>query len=85
MKKFDHYRANTGSPREIIKAAYAVYDFIDEETWLSMLRERNDLTHIYDGQAAARLADRIIKEYIPLFTELQDRIEYRYGAVLAEL
>lgn len=27
-------QANTGSPREILKAAYTVYDFMEEETWL---------------------------------------------------
>ncbi|MDD6037122.1 MAG: HI0074 family nucleotidyltransferase substrate-binding subunit [Lachnospiraceae bacterium] len=35
--------ANTGSPREIIKSAYSVYDFIEEQIWLSMLRVRNDM------------------------------------------
>ena len=36
---------NSGSPREIIKEAYKMYDCIEEEVWLSMLRDRNDLTH----------------------------------------
>ena len=40
-------QAATGSPREIIKTAYAYYDFIDESVWLGMLRDRNDTTHIY--------------------------------------
>ena len=35
-------QAATGSPREIIKTAYAYYDFIDESVWLGMLRDRND-------------------------------------------
>ena len=52
--------ANTGSPREIIKASYAVYEFIDEKVWLSMLKERNDMTHIYDGNAAKELVGKII-------------------------
>jgi len=26
--------ANTGSPREIVKAAYTVYEFIEEEVWI---------------------------------------------------
>lgn len=39
-------QAATGSPREIIKTAYAYYDFIDESVWLGMLRDRND-TLIY--------------------------------------
>ena len=41
--------AATGSPREIIKAAYAYYDWMDEEIWLHMLRDRNDTAHIYDA------------------------------------
>ena len=56
--------ANTGSPREIIKAAYAVYEFIDEKVWLSMLKQRNDMTHIYDGNVAKELVENIINEYI---------------------
>ncbi len=31
--------AATGSPREIIKAAYAYYDWMDEENWSHMLRD----------------------------------------------
>lgn len=38
-------RLQQGSPREIIKTAYAYYDFIDESVWLGMLRDRNDTTH----------------------------------------
>lgn len=42
LKEFMRYEgkaiANTGSPREIIKAAYSVYPFIDEEIFLSMLK-----------------------------------------------
>ena len=39
----------SGSPRIIIKEAYLLYDFLDEETWLCMLRARNDVTHIYNS------------------------------------
>ena len=67
--------ANTGSPREIIKASYAVYEFIDEKVWLSMLKERNDMTHIYDGNAAKELVGKIINEYIPTFYMMQNEIE----------
>ena len=30
-------QAATGSPREIIKTAYAYYDFIDESVWLGII------------------------------------------------
>ena len=52
--------ANSGSPREILKAAYEVYDFIDEDVWLDMLKARSDMTHIYDGDAAKRLVNDIL-------------------------
>ena len=74
--------ANTGSPREIIKASYAVYEFIDEKIWLSMLKERNDMTHIYDGNKAKELVAKIIGEYIPAFCCMQKEIENRYQGIL---
>lgn len=72
----------TGAPREIIKAAYQCFDFMDEEKWLQMLGERNSMTHIYDGEAAKRLTDKIIEEFIPEFVNLQTVIEERYGEIL---
>ena len=74
--------ANTGSPREIIKASYAVYEFIDEKIWLSMLKERNDMKHIYDGNKAKELVAKIIGEYIPAFCCMQKEIENRYQGIL---
>ncbi len=72
--------ASTGSPRAVIKAAYTVFDFIDEKVWLSMLRARNDMTHIYGGEAAKRLVQVILKEYIPAFQHMQEGIR-RYPSV----
>ena len=77
--------ANSGSPREIVKAAYGIYDFIDESVWLSMLKNRNDMTYIYDGGAAKRLVRLIIEQYIPAFIQLRDEINSRYEDVLKEI
>ena len=77
--------ANTGSPREIIKAAYAVYDFIDEVIWLDMLQKRNNMTHIYDGNEAKALVETILKQYIPAFIKLGEEIEEKYKDILENL
>ena len=77
--------ANTGSPREIIKAAYTIYEFIDEKTWLSMLKERNDMTHIYDGNAAKELVEKILNDYIPTFCVLKEEIERKYPEIIETL
>lgn len=75
----------TGSPREIIKAAYSYYDFMEEGIWLSMLKDRNDLAHIYDEERAKELLDRILKEYIPEFQRLFVGLQDMYGDELRAL
>lgn len=77
--------ANTGSPREIIKVAYTIYDFIDEDVWISMLKSRNDMTHIYNGEAARELVNDILNVYIPNFFKMKDEILLRYAHILEEI
>ncbi len=72
----------TGSPRSIIKEAYAVYPFFCGELWLDMLRDRNDMTHIYDGNAAEKLVSRILELYIPQFQMLEKELPDQYGDIL---
>ncbi len=72
----------TGSPRDIIRGAYALYDFIDEATWLSMLRDRNTIMHLYDESKELELINTIIKRYIPAFQQLKDGLDARYGEML---
>ncbi len=72
----------TGSPRGIIKEAYAVYPFFDGDIWLDMLKDRNDMSHIYDGNAAANLVKRILEKYIPQFLELERELKRVYGDIL---
>ena len=77
--------AKTGSPRDIIKEAYKIFPCMDEETWLSMLSQRNNLAHIYDGAAAKELVQKIISDYISAFQMLKDSILQRYENVLDSL
>ena len=74
--------AATGSPRGIIKEAYAVYPFFDGELWLDMLKDRNDMAHIYNGNAANDLVKRILEEYIPQFLKLEEELVRMYGDIL---
>lgn len=74
--------AATGSPREVIKAAYQYYDWLDESIWLEMLRDRNDTTHIYDAALVEKLIDSIINRYIPEFERLDAEVQKRYADIL---
>ena len=72
----------TGSPRGITKEAYAVYPFFDGDIWLDMLKDRNDMAHIYNGNAANDLVKRILEEYIPQFLKLEEELVRMYGDIL---
>lgn len=74
--------ANTGSPRDVIKAANSCYGFMDEETWLSMLRDRNSAAHVYDANAARELVSKVIDRYIPEFVRLDTGLFEKYGNLL---
>ncbi len=71
--------AATESPRDILKAAYALFDFVDEDIWLSMLRDRNTIAHVYDEAKERELVRAVISRYIPAFQQLKDGLVKRYG------
>ena len=77
--------ARSGSPREIIKAAYQVFDSIDEDTWLAMLSQRNNMAHVYDEEEAKALTRAILDTYILAFQALEQEILERYGKLLNKL
>ncbi len=78
LKYEGNIEASSGSPRQILKAAFKNYDFIHEEIWLDMLNDRNQTAHIYDGNAAERLAQKVLSEYIPEFQSLRDNLIKNY-------
>lgn len=78
LKYEGNIEAASGSPRQILKAAFKNYDFIHEEIWLDMLNDRNQTAHIYDGNAAERLAQKVLSEYIPEFQSLRDNLIKNY-------
>ena len=47
-----------------------------------MLKDRNDMAHIYDGSAATELVGRILKTYIPQFLKLEEELNIKYGELL---
>lgn len=67
------------SQTSLSKAASSIYGFMDDALWLSMLRERNNTAHIYDGGAALKLVATVIASYIPEFGRLQEGLVSCYG------
>ena len=72
-----------GSPREVLRKAY-VFHLISDEAWLDMLRDRNDLTHDYDGEIVKVVCKRLINCYLALFEEFRKTAETRYLSTKGE-
>lgn len=58
---------------------------IEEDVWLDMLSQRNNMAHIYNGNAAKELASEIIRRFIPAFEKLEKSICERYADLLDTL
>ena len=61
-----------GSPREVLRAAHSV-NLIDNDIWMHMLEDRNELAHDYDGTLAEECAEKIVNQYIPIFEEFREK------------
>lgn len=66
-----------GSPRETLKSAFT-NKLIDDDCWLQMLRDRNQLSHDYDGALAAEKFNDIVNVYYPLIEKMRDDVEKYY-------
>lgn len=62
----------TGSPRETLRMAHSV-GLIGDDTWIEMLRARNNLAHDYDGELARRYFQNIVTKYYDLLETFMKR------------
>lgn len=58
------------SPKAVIKEAYAQKIIINEQIWLSMIKDRNKASHMYPEKMAIDIAERITNCYINEFDKL---------------
>ncbi len=65
------------SPRSVIKDAL-ITKIIDDESWLLLVKTRNESTHIYDLELSAQIVQLIEREYIDLFVKFIKQIKQKY-------
>ena len=64
----------TGSPKEVLKKAFQA-KLISDDTWLEMLRTRNELAHDYDGAIIKSACMTIIGRYLDLFYDFRNTVD----------
>ena len=68
-----------GSPRMVIKQAFAAGMIDDEELWLEMLTARNDVAHSYNEEVALEIIDASKTKFIALFEALKSELETNWS------
>lgn len=65
----------TGSPREVLKTAFASGLIEDGETWIDMMLARNSLSHLYDEGTSRKIYKDIKEKYIKLIEKLNEVLD----------
>lgn len=63
-----------GSPREVLREAYKA-NLISDESWMEMLKVRNELAHDYDCEIVKKNCHVIVEKYIDLFYAFEDTVK----------
>ena len=69
-----------GSPREVLRTAFT-NGIISDDTWVSMLRVRNQLAHDYDGTLATSEFTEIVTSFYNQF----ERLKKKAGAYFEDM
>ena len=64
-----------GSPREIIKEAFAAGLIENGEIWMDMMISRNELSHLYDEETSREIFDDIKGKYILEINKLVKKLD----------
>ena len=67
-----------GSPREVLRESYKA-NLISDESWMEMLKVRNELAHDYDCEIVKEHCNTIVKEDIDLFYEFEETVKKLLG------
>ena len=67
--------AKTGSPKQILKTAFATGLIKDEQTWLEALQTRNNVAHSYNENIAKDIVKGAKDKYLQLFEELDKSMQ----------
>ena len=74
MEQNGIYEAKSGSPRQILKAAYKSGMIKDETVWLEALASRNNVDHAYNSAVALEIVTKTNEIYYDMFVELKEEL-----------
>ena len=67
--------SQTGSPRQILKTAFAAGLIAEEALWLEALASRNNASHAYNQNVALQMIEKTKNVYYQMFVEFRQIAE----------
>lgn len=74
LERQGYGESRTGSPKLIIKLAYAAGMIQDEKGWLEILDKRNEIAYSYNEEVAAAIIEKTKETYLALFETLEKEL-----------
>lgn len=78
LKKFLAYeKVLSTTPRDVIQKAFQFSLIDDEQIWLTMMDDRNKISHVYKQEEAHRVFENI-KTYYPVMQRTYDKLKEKF-------
>ena len=68
----------TGSPKIVLKTAFAAGMIEDEELWLAALNARNNVAHSYNKEIALDIIHQTKDQFYKMFEELKKEMDEKW-------
>ncbi len=79
LSEYGYSESATGSPRTILKTAYAAGMIKDEQVWLDALQARNNVAHAYNVDVAMDIVGQTKEEFYDMFQALKTEIDANWS------
>lgn len=76
MKAYAEYQGydGIGGSRDATRKAFEMSLISDGQSWMDMIKSRNETSHNYDGSMADDVVDSIINKYYPLLADFYQKM-----------
>lgn len=68
----------TGSPKIVLKTAFAAGMIQDEELWMAALNARNNVAHSYNKEIALDIINQTKEKFYNMFKDLKKEIDTKW-------
>ena len=77
IKDYASYQGNPDikGSRDAAREGFSMGLIEHGDVWMEMIKSRNETSHTYDEDTATEIFEKIIREYLPAFVQLREKME----------